>query len=90
MVYQNRFLIRNKLGLHARAASVLAQLATTFDAKITLKQDDKEADGASVLGLLLLESSQGKELEVICEGPDAQDALAAIGVLIEQKFHEVE
>ncbi|WP_419147285.1 MULTISPECIES: HPr family phosphocarrier protein [unclassified Pseudoalteromonas] len=87
---QGTFLIKNKLGLHARAASVLAQLATQFDASVTLYQGDKSAAADSVLALLLLESSQGKEVKVVCEGPDADKALAEIGALIENKFHEDE
>ncbi|MGS0536757.1 HPr family phosphocarrier protein [Pseudoalteromonas sp. SaAl2] len=90
MHLEDTFLIKNKLGLHARAASVLAQLALKFDATITLYQDDKQAAGDSVLALMLLESSQGKEVKVVCEGPDAKPALAAIGELIEQRFHEHE
>ena len=90
MRLEDTFLIENKLGLHARAASVLAQLAIQFDASITLHQDNKEAAGDSVLGLMLLESSQGKEVKVVCEGPDAEPALAAIGQLIAQKFNEQE
>jgi phosphocarrier protein NPr len=87
---EGTFLKRNKLGLHARAATVLAQLAVKFDATITLFQDDKQAAGDSVLALMLLESSQGKEVKVVCEGPDAEPALNSIGELIEQRFHEHE
>ncbi|ASD68554.1 MULTISPECIES: HPr family phosphocarrier protein [Pseudoalteromonas] len=87
---EDTFLIQNKLGLHARAATVLAQLATQFDAEVTLYQGDKSAAADSVLALLLLESSQGKEVRVVCEGPDAQYALDAIGGLIENKFNESE
>jgi len=87
---EGTFLIRNKLGLHARAATVLAQLAVKFDATITLFQDGKQAAGDSVLALMLLESSQGKEVKVVCEGPDAEPALNSIGELIEQRFHEHE
>ncbi len=90
MRLEDTFLIKNKLGLHARAASVLAQLAVQFDASITLHQDEKQAAGDSVLGLMLLESSQGKEVKVVCEGPDAEPALAAIGELIAQRFNEQE
>ncbi|BBN80295.1 phosphocarrier protein NPr [Pseudoalteromonas sp. A25] len=87
---EDTFLIQNKCGLHARAASVLAQLAVKFDAQITLYQDEKSAAGNSVLALLLLESSQGKEVKVVCDGPDAQGALQAVGELIAQKFYEQE
>ncbi|MFC0117746.1 HPr family phosphocarrier protein [Pseudoalteromonas xiamenensis] len=90
MRVENTFLIKNKLGLHARAATVLAQLAMQFDAQITLYQDDKMAEGDSVLALMLLESSQGKEIKVVCEGPDAEPALDAIGELIDDRFHESE
>ncbi|ALS34095.1 MULTISPECIES: HPr family phosphocarrier protein [Pseudoalteromonas] len=90
MRLENTFLIKNKLGLHARAATVLAQLAVQFDASITLFQDEKEAAGDSVLALMLLESSQGKEVKVVCEGPDAEHALHAVGQLIAQRFNEQE
>ena len=90
MRIEDTFLIQNKLGLHARAATVLAQLAVKFDASITLFRDDKEAAGDSVLALMLLESSQGKEVKVVCEGPDAEQALNAIGELISQRFNEQE
>ncbi|MCF2907787.1 HPr family phosphocarrier protein [Pseudoalteromonas sp. DL2-H2.2] len=88
--FEDTFLIQNKLGLHARAASVLAELSAQFDANITLFQGSKEAEGDSVLALLLLESSQGKEVKVVCEGPDAKRALHAIGSLIADKFNESE
>ena len=90
MRLEDTFLIKNKLGLHARAATVLAQLAVQFDASITILQDGKEAAGDSVLGLMLLESSQGKEVKVVCEGPDAEQALHAVGQLIAQRFNEQE
>ncbi|TMP33023.1 HPr family phosphocarrier protein [Pseudoalteromonas rubra] len=88
--FEDTFLIQNKLGLHARAASVLAELSAQFDANIMLFQGDKAAEGDSVLALLLLESSQGKEVKVVCEGPDAEQALSAIGNLIDDKFNESE
>jgi phosphocarrier protein NPr len=87
---QGEFLIVNKCGLHARAATVLAQLAVNFDATVTLYQDDKQANADSVLALLLLESSQGKYVKVVCEGPDADAALKAVGELIEHRFNEDE
>lgn len=90
MRLEDTFLIENKLGLHARAATVLAQLAVQFNASITIYQDDKKAAADSVLGLMLLESSQGKEINVVCEGPDAEQALHAVGQLIAQRFNEQE
>lgn len=82
--------IVNKLGLHARAATQLVQLANQFDAKIVLKKEDKEADANSVLGLMMLESHQGEQVTVVVDGDDAQAAMAAIEQLIAGKFNEEE
>ncbi|GAA4901666.1 HPr family phosphocarrier protein [Ferrimonas pelagia] len=80
----------NKLGLHARAATRLVQLASRFDAHITLHQDEQSADADSVLGILLLQGSQGKNVTVRCCGPDAQPALEAVCQLFAARFDEKE
>ncbi|MCE9687092.1 MULTISPECIES: HPr family phosphocarrier protein [Shewanella] len=80
--------ICNKLGLHARAATKLAILASDFDASITLIQGDKQASAASVLGLLMLETGMGKRITIKAEGKDAEAALDAICALIDAKFDE--
>ncbi len=80
--------IENKLGLHARAASLLAQTAAQFKAKITLEKEGKTADAASVLAVMLLEGSQGKQVTVHCEGEDQAAALDAICALFAAKFNE--
>lgn len=80
--------IVNQLGLHARAASKLAQLCQQFNARIELVQEDKSADASSVLALLMLASSKGKTLQVCTEGTDAQQALDAVVNLIENGFEE--
>lgn len=90
MTIKKTLTIVNKLGLHARAATQLVQLASQFDAKIILKKGDKEADASSVLGIMMLESHQGEQVDVIVDGGDAADALAAIEELIEGKFNEDE
>ncbi|MDN4502011.1 HPr family phosphocarrier protein [Alteromonadaceae bacterium BrNp21-10] len=87
---EKTLLIQNKLGLHARAATQLAKLANQFDAEITLQQQDKSANANSVLGLMMLESHQGKEVMVISEGVDAIKAMDAIEELIAKKFNEDE
>ncbi|MFU8785299.1 HPr family phosphocarrier protein [Aliidiomarina sp.] len=82
--------IRNKLGLHARAATKLARLANEFDAKITIAQDGKAVDASSVMGLMLLASQQGKTIEISATGADAEAALEAITQLVQNRFHEDE
>ena len=73
-----------------QTATQLVKLANQFDAKIILKKGDKEADASSVLGLMMLESHQGEQVDVIVDGSDAVDALAAIEELIEGRFNEDE
>ena len=82
--------ICNKLGLHARAATKLAQLSQKFSAKITIELAGKEADAASIMALMLLAGGQGKIVNISAEGEDAQLALSEICQLISDKFDEAE
>lgn len=90
MRLEKTLLIVNKLGLHARAATQLAKLVNQFKADVTVKQGEKSASAASVLGLMMLESYQGREIQVISEGNDAEAAMAAVETLIAEKFNEQE
>lgn len=80
--------IVNQLGLHARAATKLAQLCMQFDAKIELQQDGRSADASSVLALLMLASSKGKNVDVVTTGEQAEAALSAVTSLIRAGFDE--
>uniref|UniRef100_A0A486XQT4 Phosphocarrier protein, nitrogen regulation associated n=1 Tax=Rheinheimera sp. BAL341 TaxID=1708203 RepID=A0A486XQT4_9GAMM len=80
--------IVNQLGLHARAATKLAQLCQQFDARIQLVQEGKTADASSVLALLMLASSKGKTVQVCTEGVQAEQALTAVVDLINNGFDE--
>ena len=90
MIVSQTLTIVNKLGLHARAASKLAQLCQQFDAKIMLTLEEKKADAASIMAIMLLAGGQGKEVKVTVQGIDAQEALQAISHLICNKFDEDE
>ena len=83
-------IIRNKLGLHARAATKLAQLTQEFESDITVTQGEQCVNAASVMCLMLLASQQGKTVEVCAEGKDAQAALDAVSALFEDRFEEDE
>ncbi|EKO3381376.1 HPr family phosphocarrier protein [Vibrio fluvialis] len=84
-------LIQNRLGLHARAAVKLVELAQSFDAVLTIQsQEGKEATADSVMGLLMLESAQGQNVTISAEGSQADQALDAVCHLIEDKFEEEE
>ncbi len=80
--------IKNRLGLHARAAALLVQTATQFDADITVAKDGQTVNGKSILGLMMLAAAQGSFIDVSVSGPQASEALAAIERLCEQKFNE--
>jgi phosphocarrier protein NPr len=80
--------IINKLGLHARAASKLAQLCQQFTATIHLELEEKEANASSIMAIMLLAGGQGKTVKVTAQGVDAPQALQAISQLISDKFDE--
>lgn len=82
--------LKNRLGLHARAAAKLVHTASSFDAKITLARDGDEVDGKSILGLLLLAAGKGTPLVVRVEGSDEEEALAALRDLVDRKFDEAD
>ena len=80
--------VKNKLGLHARAAALWVQTVAPFEADITVSKDEQTVDGKSILGLMMLAAAQGCVIEVHASGPQAAEAIAAIERLVEQKFHE--
>ncbi|MDT7525897.1 MULTISPECIES: HPr family phosphocarrier protein [Idiomarinaceae] len=80
--------IRNKLGLHARAATKLAKLTQQFAAKVYIVQEQQQVDASSVMCLLLLASGQGRQIDILAEGDDAEAAVAAVAELIESRFDE--
>ena len=82
--------IKNKLGLHARAAAKLVHTAARFKSSIKIKKGDEEVDGKSILGILLLAAGRGSIITVRVEGEDEAEALAAIEQLIDAMFDESE
>jgi len=82
------FTIRNRLGLHARAAALLVKTANGFNANIMIEKDGVEVNGKSIMGILMLAASRGAKITVRVEGNDAPEALQTLGKLIENKFGE--
>ena len=80
----------NKLGLHARAAVKLVNLANRFEASVKIEKDGSEIDGKSILGILTLAAVQGSEIIIKVEGHDEEMAMQAILSLINDKFYEQE
>ena len=83
-----RFKIVNQLGLHARAATKLVQLASKFACDVEVAREEQTANGKSVMGVLLLCGSKGTVIEVRANGERAEECVAAIGQLIADRFGE--
>jgi len=82
------FTLKNRLGMHARPASLFAQAASRFKSDITVQKGEKLINGKSIIGLLTLAAEQGASLIVRACGEDAAEALDALEKLIEAKFYE--
>jgi phosphocarrier protein len=82
------FTIRNKLGLHARAAALLVKTANNYAADITIEKDGIEVNGKSIMGILMLAASRGTRITLKVEGKDAAEAMQTLGQLIENRFGE--
>ena len=82
------FTVTNKLGIHARPAAQFVKTASKFSCDIQVEKDDEQADGKSIMGLMMLAAGNGSVLIVTAEGDDAEEALDAIGALVERNFEE--
>ena len=82
--------IKNKLGVHARAAALLVQTVNRFSAQVSLSKDGQTADGRSIMGVLMLAATQGSTIEVEAAGRDAEQAVKAVEKLVERRFNENE
>jgi len=80
--------IQNELGLHARAATKLVQLASKFPCEVTIGKDGHEVNGKSIMGVLMLVAAKGSTVIVRGKGERASEAVAALVKLIDDKFGE--
>ena len=79
-------LIRNQLGLHARACALFVRTAAKFQSEVLVSRDDLEVNGKSIMGVMMLAAEEGSTIKVKTVGPDEQAALTAITELVEGKF----
>ncbi|MGH7833544.1 MAG: HPr family phosphocarrier protein [Candidatus Binatia bacterium] len=82
--------LKNKLGLHARAAALLVQTVNHFSSEVRVSKDGIVADARSIMALLTLGAAKESKIQVEIKGKDAEEALRAIERLVEKKFHETE
>ena len=86
--HQREVRIRNKLGMHARAAVKFVQMANKFRSEVRVLKDGTEANGKSIMGLLTLVAALGGTMTIICEGDDAEGAVTALAELVADGFGE--
>jgi len=88
MEMQRTVVIRNRNGLHARPAAEFVKLASRFRAEITVRKNDLEVSGKSILGVMMLAAEYGSELTIRATGEDASDAVEHLAALIERTIEE--
>lgn len=82
--------IVNKLGLHARAAAKLVSLASSFSSDIEVEHAQRKVNGKSIMGVMMLAASQGKEIVIHTAGEDEERALQQLCLLVADRFGESE
>jgi phosphocarrier protein HPr len=80
--------IRNKLGMHARAAVKFVQLANHFQSDVHVIKNGEPVNGKSIMGLLTLVAAWGSEIVVSASGSDSEQAVNALIALVENGFGE--
>lgn len=79
---RRKLIVKNKQGLHARPAALFVQIANKFDARITVKRDDEEVNGKSIMGILMLGAEKGSTILLEADGHDAQLAIVELERII--------
>ena len=85
---ERQFTIQNEAGLHARPAAMFVKLSNKFQSDIWVEKDDEQVNGKSIMGLMMLAAGPGSTITLTIEGDDAEEAMNAIGDLIDGGFNE--
>ena len=85
---EKKFVIKNKLGLHARPAALFVQTANKFNADIEVRKGRENVNGKSIMGIMTLAAGLGTAITVKATGADAQEAIDALNKLFEENFGE--
>tara|TARA_B100000678_G_scaffold198411_1_gene166547 strand:- start:557 stop:826 length:270 start_codon:yes stop_codon:yes gene_type:complete len=89
-VKNKKIIINNKLGLHARAAAKFVRIASGFQSEIMIHLGNREVNGKSIMGIMMLSAGKGTEINIITIGPDENEAMSSLEDLIISKFGEPE
>lgn len=77
-VIKKKLIVNNKQGLHARPAALFVQIANKFDSRITVRRDEEEVNGKSIMGILMLGAEKGSEILIEADGHDAHIAIVEL------------
>jgi phosphocarrier protein len=88
MTVEREVQIVNRNGLHARPAAEIVKVASRFLAEVTIRRDDMEVNGKSIMGVMMLAAEFGSTLCVSATGPDATEAVDALTALVASRFGE--
>lgn len=80
--------VRNRAGIHARPAAIIAQTANKFECEISLAREDAVVNAKSIMGVITMAAGYNTTLTLRTEGPDESEAASAIEALFESKFEE--
>jgi phosphocarrier protein HPr len=88
MTSEREVRIENRNGLHARPAAEIVKAASRFKSEVTIRRDDMEVNGKSIMGVMMLAAEYGTTLRLCAKGDDAQQAVDALAALVASKFGE--
>jgi len=84
-VVKRKITVKNKQGLHARPAALFVQVANKFDSRVTVRRDDEEVNGKSIMGILMLGAERGSSIIVEVDGADAHLAIQELEKVLESE-----
>jgi len=90
MMCEREVRIENRNGLHARPAAEIVKAASKFRSEVTIRRDDLEVNGKSIMGVMMLAAEYGTTIFLRAEGDDAEQAVEAIAALVASRFGERE
>jgi phosphocarrier protein len=85
---KKEFVVKNRLGLHARPAALFVQTTNKFKCSVKVRKGDQEVDGKSIMGLMMLAAEEGSTLVITANGTDENDVLALLENLFSDRFGE--
>ncbi|MCF7669754.1 MAG: HPr family phosphocarrier protein [Verrucomicrobia bacterium] len=81
-------IVLNKLGIHARPASLFVKTANRFDSSVMVEKDGETVNGKSIMGMMMLAAGPGSKIRVCADGDDAEHVISELEKLVKNKFNE--